>query len=130
MHYARAFFTPYAFKALLYLASTIAEDNRAVESFSPTTETFTVLPVSLPAKLKLDCYSVAFIINGELVLLNNHEKQMARWNIECETQFRVSVTDRKCYSFQPPLIVGTEVYIANVWGPKVEKWSLGTRRFV
>jgi len=50
---------------------------RAGESFSPATETFTVLPVSLPADLVLGCGSVAFVANGELVLLSQL-KQVAR----------------------------------------------------
>ena len=97
-----------------------------MESFSPYTETFTVLPVSLPPNLQLGSGSVAFVANGELLLLTG-KKQMARWNVG-ETHFSVSALDRRCFSFHPPLIVGTEVYIAN--GPKVEKWSLKVGRFV
>ena len=55
---------------------------------------------------------------------------MAGWKIESEPHFRVSATNRKCWSLHPPLVVGTEVYIANMWGPKVEKWSLEAGRFV
>ena len=124
MHYARSFFTPCAFKALLYLTSAT---NGAVESFSPPTETFTVLPVSLPAQLQFRCSSVAFVLNGELILLN-YEKQMASWKIESEAQFRISATDRKCCSYHPPIIVETEAYIAN--DAKVEKWSVDEERFV
>ena len=57
MHNARCWFTPCPFKALLYLTSTYAND-RAVESYSPHTETFTVLFVSPPAQLQLTCGSV------------------------------------------------------------------------
>ena len=124
MHHARSDFTPCAFKALLYLAST--NKHRAVESFSPHSETFTVLPVSLPANLKLDCFSVAFVADGELILLTVY-KQMARWKVG-EAHFRVSAIDRQCCSLHPPLIVGTEVYIAN--DEKVEKWSLEAANFV
>ena len=98
-----------------------------MESFSPATEIFTVLPVSLPADLVLGCGSVAFVANGELVLLSQL-KQVARWRIESEPSFRVSATSRKYCSFHPPLIVGTEVYIAN--GGKVDKWSLEADRLV
>ena len=125
MHYARAGFTPCAFKDLLYLAST--NNRRAVESFSPDTETFTVLSVSLPKRLQLNCDSVAFVLNEELILLTTNE-QVARWQIEGEVNFRVSNTDRPCCSYHPPLIVGTEVYIANAG--TVEKWSLEADRFV
>jgi len=133
MYYPRMAFTPGVFKALLYLASTAAYDHRAVESFSPYTETFTVLPVSLPSDLALGCGSVAFVIEGELVLLTN-TKQIVRWKIEGEAHFRVSATDRQCSSLHPPLIVGTRAYIANdacVYdGAKVEKWSLETNDFL
>ena len=126
MCYARSCFTPCAFKALLYLVST-NPGLRAVESFSLNTETFTVLPISLPAELELDWSSVAFVANGELFLLTGN-KQMARWTVEREPHFLVSSVDRRCWSYQPPLIVGTEVYIANVW--TVEKWSLKQSKFV
>ena len=74
MHGGRCSFTPCAFKALLYLASS---NNRAVESFSPNTETFTVLPVSLPQDFLTVNGSVAFVANGELILLTWNE-QIAR----------------------------------------------------
>ena len=125
MHYARHSFTPCAFQALLYLTSTI--DHRAVESFSPHTETFTVLPVSLPPNVKLGCGSVAFMANGELILLTGG-KQMARWKVG-ESHFHVSAMDRECSSFHPPLIVGTQVFIANAVSLKLEKWSLKANRF-
>jgi len=129
MHFARASFTPCSFQALLYLASTRAYDHRAVESFSPRTENFTVLPVSLPKQLQLGCPSVTFVANGELILLTS-SKQMARWTVESE-EFRVSATDRECCSGHSPFIVGTVVYIANnAIGGKVEKWSLEADSFV
>ena len=129
MHYARSDFTPCAYKALLYLVSTAAEDHRTVESFSPHNETFTVLAVSLPEDLELGWASVAFVANGELLLLTGH-RQMARWRIESEAHFRVSATSRGCFSFHSPLIVGIEVYIANTYSERLEKWSLETERFV
>ena len=128
MHHPRCNFTPCAFQALLYLVSTYATDHRAVESFSPYTETFTVLPVSLPPNLNLGWSSVAFVAKGELFLLTEN-KQMARWKVG-ESHLRVSATDRRCSSFHPPLIVGTQVYIANKNGLKLEKWSLEAGRFV
>ena len=93
MHYARTLFTPCVFQALIYLASA-NRDHEAVESFSPTTETFTVLPVSLTPDLVLGFGSVAFIINGELVLLTGCQ-QIARWKVE-EAHFRVSDIEKKC----------------------------------
>lgn len=129
MHYARACFTPCAFKGLLYLAATAARDHRAVESFSPCTETCTVLPVSLPPEIELGCGSVAFAAKGELLLLTL-SKQMARWEIESESCFYVSAVDRECYSQHPPLFVGSVVYVANIPSARVEKWSLEAARFV
>ena len=87
-----------------------------------------MLPVSLPADLVLGCGSVAFVANGELILLTD-SKQMARWKVG-EPHFRVSAIDRGCWSFHSPLVVGTEVYIANKEGSKVEKWSLEMDRFI
>lgn len=55
MHYARSAFTPCFFQSLIYLAGTRATNHRAVESFSPYTEMFTVLPISLPSQLTLGC---------------------------------------------------------------------------
>jgi len=129
MHFARAHFTPTFFKVLLYLVSTRAQDCRAVESFSPYTETFTVLPVSLPADMELCWDSVTFVANGELTLLTAG-RQVVSWKIEKEAGFRVSDTDRECFSLRPPLIVGTLVYIANECSQKVEKWSLEMERFI
>ena len=100
MHYARSHFTPCAFNNLLYLASTAAGDHRAVESFSPHTETFSVLPEDL----QLSWASVAFVANGELTLLTANE-QIARWKIESEPYFRVSITDRGCWSLHPLLLL-------------------------
>ena len=71
--------------------------------------------------------SVAFVANEELILLTGN-KQMAQWKIEAESQFRLSTVDKECWGYQPPLGVGTEVYIAN--DSKVEKWSLKTDSFV
>ena len=102
-----------------------------------------MLPVSLPPDLKIGygsvkvqidvCIitiplSVAFVAKGELFLLTG-SMQMARWKVG-EAHFSVSAVDRKSYSLHPPLIVGTEVYIANAFGPKVDKWSLEANRFV
>ena len=95
-----------------------------MESFA---ETFTLLSVSLPQQLQLGCSSVAFVANGELIQLTEY-KQMTGWKVESEAHFRVLATDRQYRSYHPPLIVGTEVYIANGW--RVEKWSLEVDRLV
>jgi hypothetical protein len=126
MHFARGAFTPCHFQSLIYLAASYAKDHRAVESFNPQTETFEVLPVSLPLELRQLCGSVAFVANGELCLMTN-ERQMARWQIESEAVFRLTDLDRACWSNQEPLIVGTQVLIANEG--KVLKFSLETYHF-
>lgn len=126
MHYARTQFTPCNFKALLYLAGTCPATHRAVESFNPQSETFTVLPISLPPDLRLGCSSVAFVAYGELYLLTD-SKQKACWRIELESEFRLSDTDKQCWSSQQPRITGTQVLIAC--GSKVLLFSLETDTF-
>ena len=113
--------------SLFYLAGTYAKDHRAVESFSPLTESFTVLPISLPAQLQLCWNSVSFIANGELCVLTNN-KQMARWRVESESEFRLMDIDRKCWSNQQPVIVGTQALIALEG--RVVKFSLETYSFL
>ena len=54
---------------------------------------------------------------------------MARWKIECETYFIYVLRTGNIAVFTP-LIVRTEVYLANAWSEKVEKWSLEANRFV
>lgn len=127
MNYARAYFTPCHFNSLIYLAATLALDHRAVESFSPTTEICTVLPVSLPLQLTLGCNSVVFVAFGELCLLTKN-KQMARWRVDSESEFRLSEVDRECWSTQQPLITGKEVLIAVF--ETVVKFSLETYSFL
>lgn len=68
MTHPRSHFTPCLYRSLLYLASA-TKDLRAVEVFNPETEAFGVLPVALPAQLRLENASVAFIVNEELCLL-------------------------------------------------------------
>lgn len=126
MHYARGGFTPCHFKLLIYLAATYP-DHRAVETFSPQTEIFTVLPVSLPPQLSLNCSSVAFVAFGELCILT-YNKQIARWRIQSESEFRVSNTDRECYSNQQPLMLRNEMLIASCG--RVVKLSLETYSFL
>lgn len=125
MHYPRSHFTPCSFNALIYLVS--SSDDRAVESFNPSTEDFTVLPVSLPQQLRLNSHSVAFVSNGELFLLTN-DMQKARWKIETEREFRVSTTGRNCSSTQPPRVSGQLVFIAS--SGRMEKFSLQSYSFV
>ena len=122
MTHTRSAFTPCLFRSLLYLAA--ATDRvRAVETFSPETETFTVLPVSLPPQLALGRCSVAFVFNEELCLLTQG-KQMARWKIGVEREFRLFNTGKVIWSNQQPLIVDSIVLIAH--GGGVKQFSLQT----
>lgn len=110
MAYPRSNFTPCLFRSLFYLVSANF-DLRTIETFDLNTETFAVLPVSLPSELILAKASVAFIYNGELCLLTEG-KQMARWEINSAREFRLSNTGEIIWSNQQPLIVGSTAYIA------------------
>ena len=124
MHYHRAFFTPCQFRSLLYLAS--ADKHKKVETFNVETDTFTVLPISLPARL-LPYSSVAFVVKGELCLLT-YGMQMVRWKIETEHKFRLAHTSQGSCSTQLPLVVGSLVLIACMG--EVQKFSLKTYCFL
>ena len=122
MQYRRSRFTPCVFQSLIYL---VCAYPRTLESFSPETEIFAVLPLSLPSHLKMGA-SVAFVVSGELCLLTAG-KQMARCKLASENEFRLSNTERYCGSTQPLLVVGSLVLIANkgnVW-----KFNLETHTF-
>lgn len=121
MAHERSAFTPCLFRSLLYLAA--ATNVRAVETFSPETETFTELSVSLPPRLALGQCSVAFVFNEELCLLTQG-KQMARWKIGVESEFRLSKTGKIIWSNQRPLIVDSIALIAH--GEGVKQFNLQT----
>ena len=121
MHSPRSHFTPCSFNALIYLVS--SSEDRAVESFNPSTEVFTVLPISLPQQLRLNSHSVAFVSNGELFLLTN-DMQKARWKIETEREFRVSTTGRNCSSTQPPRVSGQLVFTSSTRMSKARSASI------
>jgi hypothetical protein len=98
-----------------------------VETFNPETEEFTNLAVRLPSQLSHSSFS--FVANGELCLLTS-TKQLARWKIESEKKFRLSFTNRNCFSTQPPLVVGSYVLIANAYlRGRVEKLNLESYTF-
>ena len=76
--------------------------------------------------------SVSFVANGELCVLTRR-KQLGRWRIESEGEFRLFQTERECWSSQPPLIVNSLVLIANnsLGRPGVvEKFSLESYAFI
>jgi len=130
MQYGRCFFTPCTFRSLIYLACPFT--TPVIETFDPRTETFTVLPVSLPPDMKY--LSVAVVAHQELCILTSgeqgEEQQMGLWKIETESEFRRSVSQKGCCSCQPPLIVGSVVLIANIWANRVEKFSLESYSFI
>jgi hypothetical protein len=122
MQHPRSDFTPCTYRLLFYL---VDHSVRAIETFSPQTEEFAVLPITLPVRLQLLAASVAFVADGELCLLSY--KQIARWKIESELEFRLSATDRYCWSNQQPLIMGPDVLIACEG--QVMRFSLATYSF-
>jgi hypothetical protein len=121
MRYSRGYFTPCTFGGLVYLVC----PYRPVESFNPKTEVFVELSVSMPSQA-LRHGSVAYVTNGELCLLTEN-KELARWKIDSESEFRISSIDRECWSTQAPLIVNSQVLIACKG--QVEKFSLETYSF-
>jgi len=123
MHQPRSHFTPCSFRRLIYLLCTISKDHRAMESFDSQTEVFALLPLALPLQLELGCCSVAFVADGELYLLTGY-KQMVRWKIDSEREFRLFSTNRECGSTQSPRILDSRVLIANDYYGQVEKFSL------
>ena len=124
MRHPRAFFTPCSYRALVYLVS--ADAHRAIETFSPTTEAFSLLSVSLPAAIETGAYSVAFIATEELVMLTSR-RQMARWKIDSAGQAVLERTDRGCWSGQLPVVRKNKVLIACEG--RVQKFSLRTYSF-
>lgn len=126
MKYGRASFTVCTFRTYIYLPCPLLA--LAIESFSPETETFTELSICLPC-IMAKCYSVAFVANGELCVLTTN-MQMGRWEMEREITFHGSETNRKCFSSQPPLVLGAVVLIANGRTGSVEKFSLESYTFI
>jgi hypothetical protein len=123
----RMAFTPCSFRSLLYLVSAKKETQRIVETYNADIDAFAVLGVSLPAQLQLGYASVAFIVHGELCLLTGG-RQMARLQIDKESEFRLFETSQATWSRQQPIIVGSMVLIANGLG--VQQFSLDTYSFV
>lgn len=127
MENPRHAFTPCAFQGLLYLLCPCT--TQVIETFSPETETFAVLPVTLPPKMK-GWESVSFVVSGELCILTNN-RQMGLWKIASERKFRLSRLSKECWSCQQPLVGDSLVYIAdNSCCVRLEKFSLQTYSFV
>lgn len=127
MHHARAWFTPCGYRSQLYLLATCSPNYTQIETFSPEIDTFKVLPIVLPPQLLFNRRSVTFVVDGELCFLTVN-KQMGRWRIGEESEFRLEDIDRGCGSAQQPRIVGDLVLIADVG--EVIKFSLKTYSFL
>lgn len=123
MAFPRGGFTPCHFRALIYLVSAWSSAVGKVETFNPETDTFVVLPISLPLQLTFGTGSVSFVINGELCLITRG-RQMARWKIDTEREFRLSSTGDVMLGNQQPVIVGSVVLIVCCGG--VDQFSLQT----
>jgi hypothetical protein len=127
MRYPRAYFTPCPYRTLIYLISTRSKAHRAIETFNTDTEEFAEIQVYINPQIDLGCASVSFITDGELCILTAN-KQIARWKIESEREFRVGNIGKKCASTQPPLLLGTQVFIA--YRRNVLKFSLENNAFL
>ena len=123
MNYSRGAFTPCLFHNLFYLVSAWSAAQRAIETFNIETESFAILPISLPPLLVLGNNSVAFVEDGELCLLTGG-KQIARWRINTEREFRLSNTSEALWSNQQPLKIGPLLLIICERG--VKQFSLET----
>ena len=122
----RSSFTPCLYTHLLYLISTNRHTDRAVESFDPSTEAFTRLAVQLPYGLEIGCRSVTFSANDEICLLTEG-KQIARWKVNKDKDFKLKGMKEGCWSNQPPLLVGSKAIIASEG--RVRVFSLETFTF-
>ena len=126
MTHPRGAFTPCHFRGLLYLVSCWTCSNRSVETFNPDTQLCTVLPIILPP-LILDAGSVAFVYSEELCVLTER-KQMLRWEMGTEQEFRISNTGEMLRISQEPLIVDSMLLIACNGG--VSQFCLDTYSYV
>jgi len=122
MQFGRCEFTPCPFQANIYLLS--PKTTLKIEKFSTETDVFAQISVPLPGQLQSP--SVSFISNGELYLLTDSQK-LGCWKVESREEFRVSDTNKRCWSSQLPLVVGSVAYIA--YGGAVERFSLETFAF-
>lgn len=125
MTHPRNSFTPCLFRSLIYLAS---NQLIAVETFDPESETFAVLPVSIPPTKEKKA-SVTFIYNGELCYLDSYSQRMARWKIDTEREFRI--TNERIFNSKSPakrfLISGSLALLvgsSHVYHFSLETYSL------
>lgn len=127
MHYARAWFTPCGYLSQLYLLAICSQDHTQIETFTPEIDAFKVLSIVLPPHLLFNRRSLTFVVNGELCFLTAN-KQMARWKIGEEGEFRVEDINRGCGSAQTPRKVGDVIMIADAG--EVIRFSLITNSFL
>ena len=108
MQHPRAFFTPCLLRTSIYLVS--ADTTRVIEVFNLDTQVFYPLQVSLPDSFLLGRNSVAFLDDGELVVLTTGQ-QLARLRLG-DSQATVRPVNRSCWSSQQPVFNGRDVLIA------------------
>lgn len=126
MRKEKGYFTPCTYRTLIYLPC--PNITRNIETFDSETETFSYLSVHLPRGMRVS-ESAAFVANGELCILTLN-KQMGRWKIESEGEFRLTATEMSCWSSQPPLVVGSLVLISIGYSGEVQQFSLDTYTFI
>lgn len=127
MHYPRGGFTPCLFRSLFYLVSPYRSAKRSVETFDPESETFAVLPITIPRQLNHCGASVSFIFKDELCVFTG-ERQLLRWKVDQERKFRLTYTGEILWSDQQPLVVGSLLLIACCGG--VDQFDLETFSYI
>lgn len=79
-------------------------------TFNPESETFAVLPITLPPELTLYGGSVTFIYKDKLCVLTGN-RELLRWKVDKERKFRFTNTGEILWRWQQPLIVGLMLLI-------------------
>ena len=128
MRYARCWFTPTKHQSWLYLACTMVKKT-GIERFDVSSELFSEVKVDYPQNLVLECASVSFVYQDELIILTFY-KQMAAWKIDTEVNFRVLPTFQPFWSAQKPLIMDSTVFIPNQFSQIIDEFSLEQHFFV
>ena len=112
MNKGRNAFTPCEHRGDLYLPC-VRWEHKTLESFSLAREEFTVLQPQLPFTM-VD--SVALIWAGELVIVAQGLKQMARWRLGSVESFRVSgyfEQNSVALAMSPPVTKGKLCFYVN-----------------
>ena len=118
-------FNPCYYKGELFLAD--AQNSNVIECFSLASETFRVLPLTLP---ELSGNSVAFIVDKELRIATAYG-QLAVLNLSKKgDSFRLSnISNTPIISSWPPLTVGSTIYFINYSTGQLRKYAIDTGLF-